>query len=284
MALALPDDGNSPSPRHPAGARPLPRSTGTALHRQMFLVLREQILRGFYAPGAALPAEDELGAHFGVSRITVRRALGDLQQQGLVDRFAGRGTFVSAQLPKTAPFAQQSLLEALQQVGRDTQVQVLAVRTALPPTTVALQMHLRSDEPAVYTARLRHLAQTPLMVLEAWVPQSLGQHLTAELLTQQPLYALLMAQGLRFTRFIDEVTAITADPELAGLLATEPGMPLLRITRMVYDQHDRPVEHVTVHLSPQRSRILLNVPTDSHQASLMSRIVHDVAPLIGQAG
>lgn len=281
MALALPVDGKPPSPRQPGGTRTLPRSTGTALHRQVFLVLRDQILRGFHAPGAALPAEEELGAHFGVSRITVRRALGDLQQLGLVDRFAGRGTFVSAQLPKTAPFAQLSLLEALQQVGRDTQVQVLAVRTAVPPTQVALQLHLRSDEPAVYTARLRHLDQTPLMVLEAWVPQPLGQHLTAELLTHQPLYALLMAQGLTFTRFIDEVTAVTADPELAGLLATELGMPLLRVTRMVYDQHNRPVEHVTVYLSPQRSRILLNVPTDSSQSSLMSRIVHDVSHRAG---
>jgi GntR family transcriptional regulator len=279
MAVAPPDDGK-PTARQPAGAaRPLPRSSGTALHRQIFLVLRDQILRGFHAPGAPLPAEEELGAHFGVSRITVRRALGDLQQLGLVDRFAGRGTFVSARLPKSAPFGQQSLLEALQQVGRDTQVQVLAVRTALPPTPVALQLHLRADETAVHTSRLRHVGSTPLMVLEAWVPQHLGQGLTAELLAQQPLYALLMAQGLSFSRFIDEVTAVTADPELAGLLATEIGAPLLRITRMVYDQHNRPVEHVTVHLSPQRSRILLNVPTDSSQASLMSRIVHDVEPL-----
>ncbi len=278
MALAPADAGTLAAPGPAAVSRPLPRSTGTALHRQVYLVLREQILRGAYAPGAPLPAEEELGAHFGVSRITVRRALGDLQQQGLVDRFAGRGTFVSARLPKSAPFAQQSLLDALQQVGRDTQVQVLAVRTAVPPTPVALQLHLSSDEPAVYTARLRHAGGTPLMVLQAWVPQHLGQGLTAELLARQPLYALLMAQGLSFSRFIDEVTAVTADPELAGLLATETGLPLLRITRMVYDQHDRPVEHVTVHLSPQRSRILLNVPTDSSQSSLMSRIVHDTGP------
>ena len=244
----------------------------------MFLVLREQILRGAYAPGAALPGEEELAAHFGVSRITVRRALADLQQQQLVDRYAGRGTFVSAQLPKSAPFAQQSLLDALQQVGRDTQVQVLALRTAVPPTPVALQLHLRPGQPAVYTARLRHQGPTPLMLLDAWVPQHLGQGLTPALLAEQPLYALLMAQGLRFSRFIDEVTAVTADPDMARLLVSELGMPILRITRMVYDQHDRPVEHVTVHLNPQRSRLLLNVPTDSSQASLMNRIVHELPP------
>lgn len=72
--------------------------------------------------------------------------------------------------------------------------------------------------------------------------------------------------------------------QLAGLLATELGMPLLRITRVVDDQLNRPVEHMTVYRSPQRGRILPNVPTDSSQASLMSRTVHDVPPLDPNVG
>lgn len=282
MALASRDDDSPPDPSPPLGRpRAMARSSGTALHRQVFLVLRDQIVRGVHAPGALLPNEEELCAHFGVSRITVRRALGDLKQAGLVERYAGRGTFVSAQLPPSAPFAQRSLLEALQQVGRDTQVRVLAVRTEVPPTTVALQLQLRSDEPAIYSARLRHVEHTPLMVLEAWVPLALGRALTPELLHARPLYTLLMDQGIAFGRYIDEVTAVTADPALAGLLATEVGMPLLRITRLVLDTAGRPVEHLTVHLNPQRSRILLNVATDSSQASLTSRIVHDALPPAG---
>lgn len=261
-------------PALPEGAR-LVRSSGTMLHRQLFMVLREQITRGVYPPGAALPNEEELCGHFGVSRITVRRALSDLKQQGLVERFQGRGTFVSARLAASPPFQAESFVDALKRAGRETQVRVLAVRTALPPVSVALQLHVRSGEQAVYAARLRHTDRTPLMVTEAWVPLELGRRVTTAQLRRRPLYDILLSQGIEFGRVIEEITAVTADPNFASLLGTEVGVPLLRVTRLVYDRHDRPVEHLTVHLNPQRSRILLNVPTEGGQTSVASRIVHD---------
>jgi GntR family transcriptional regulator len=256
----------------------LVRSAGTLLHRQLFMVLREQIVRGVYPPGAGLPNEDELCAHFGVSRITVRRALTDLKQMGLIERFQGRGTFVSAQLAATHPFEAVSFVDALKKAGRETQVKVLAVRTAAPPVTVALQLQIRSGEQAVNAARLRHNGPTPLMVTEAWVPLELGRRVTSAQLRKRPLYDILLSQGIEFGRVIEEITAVTADPNLASLLGTEVGMPLLRVTRLVYDRGNRPVEHLTVHMSPQRSRILLNVPTDDAQTSVASRIVHDLTP------
>ena len=263
-------------PRTAEPAR-LARSTGTTLHRQLFLVLREQIMRGIYQPGAALPGEDDLCGHFGVSRVTVRRALTDLQQQGLVERYQGRGTFVSSKLPAAHPFDAMNFIEALKQAGRATQVEVLDVRTATPPGTVALQLKMASGEQAVYVARLRHSGKTPLMVTQAWVPRDLGRRVTAAQLRRRPLYDILLAQGVEFGRVIEEITAVTADPNLAALLDTEVGVPLLRVTRLVYDRSNRPVELLTVHMSPQRSRVLLNVPIEGSQTSVASRIVHDLA-------
>jgi GntR family transcriptional regulator len=257
-------------------AAKLVRTPGTTLHRQLYLVVREQIMRGVYPPGAALPNEDDLCGHFGVSRITVRRALADLKQEGLVERFQGRGTFVSTNLPRPHPFEAMSFLDALRKSGRETQVKVLDIRTGVPPGTVALQMKLHSGDQAVYAARLRYARTTPLMVTEAWVPLEFGRDVTAAQLKRRPLYDILMAQGVEFGRVIEEITAVSAVPTMATLLATEVGVPLLRLTRLVYDQSDRPVEHLTAHLSPRRSRVLLNVPPDGAQTSIASRIVHDL--------
>src|SRR6202020_3511261 len=67
---------------------------GVPLHRQLFLVLHDEIARGAIAPGDALPSEQSLCDQFGVSRITVRRALADLAEQGYIERRQGVGSFV----------------------------------------------------------------------------------------------------------------------------------------------------------------------------------------------
>src|SRR4051794_19095688 len=89
----------------------LPRSSGTSLHRQLFLVLREQIARREHAPGAPLPTEEALCEQFGVSRITVRRALQDLETQGFVERRHGVGTFVRESSPVARPSPSLNLVD-----------------------------------------------------------------------------------------------------------------------------------------------------------------------------
>ncbi|OWT63959.1 GntR family transcriptional regulator [Candidimonas nitroreducens] len=253
----------------------LVKTPGTALHRQLYLVLREQIMLGVYAPGALLPNEDELCGYFGVSKITVRRALSDLKQQGLVERQQGRGTFVSTKLPDAHPFHATNFLEAIKERGRETQVHVLDIKTAIPPGAVALQMQMHSGEQAIYAARLRHVQEVPLMVTEAWVPIALGKTVTLARLKRKPLYQILIDQGVEFGRVIEEITAVSANPQFSKLLQAEVGAPLLRVTRLVYDRQERPVEHLTIHANPERSRVLLNLPSSEMQQSISSRIVHD---------
>ena len=240
------------------------------------MVLREQIMRGLYQPKSILPKEDDLCVFFGVSRITVRRALADLKEQGLVERLQGRGTFVSSKLPGAHPFESMNFVEALKKRGQETQVKVLSVEIKQPPGTVALQLQLSSGAQAVYCGRLRHIGKMPLMVTEAWVPLMFGKDVTATQLKKRPLYDILLAQGIVFGRVIEEITAVSADPNYANLLRTGVGMPLLRVTRLVYGTDKKPVQHLTIHLSPERSRILLNVPPRELQHMVSSRITHDL--------
>lgn len=254
---------------------PLLRAEGTSLHKQLFIVLRDEISRGARAPGSLLPTEEALCERFGVSRITVRRALADLQAQGFVQRRHGRGTYVRDEVPAALPAVNLNLMQSLQQTARETQVEVLAVRTEAAPAQIAAALHLVAGEPAVHALRLRRSGDTPLMLTDAWVPERIGRKVTEAALRRKPLYQILLDQGVQFGRVIQEISAEAADPYRASLLQTAVSAPLIRLTRLMHDQQNRPVQHLTTHLSPERSRILMDIATDTIDTPAAGHIAHD---------
>lgn len=250
-------------------------SKGTSLHRQLFLVLRDQITQGLF-PGGALPKEEALCDRFGVSRITVRRALADLAAQGLVERRHGRGTFVSANLPLPRRVPSLSVLDSLRKTAQETQVRVIDVEQAEPPPEVASLLCLAPGVKAVHALRLRnHIGGPPAFLSDVWVPQNFGQRVTLAALKKKALYEILMAQGVVFGRVVQEFSAVVADPVRAGLLETEVGGPILRLVRLMHDMDERPVLHMTAYMPGERSRILMEIPAATVNTLSAGQIVHD---------
>ncbi len=255
----------------------LPRARGTSLHRQMFLVLRERIISAEYPPGSVIPTEEELCTMFGVSRITVRRTLADLEAQGFVQRRQGLGTFVRADLPVPRQAATLSYVDALHKTAVETHVEVIGVKLETAPASIASQLQLDAQAQAVHALRLRKIGETVLMVSDAWVTERYSKWITAANLKKRALYEILMSQGVAFGRVIQEITAISATPALARWLDVEVGMPLIRATRLVYDADQTPVQHLTITVSPERSRIVTDMSADAMNTLRTGQIVHDVA-------
>ena len=251
------------------------RADGTSLHRQLFLVLRDEIHRGAHASGSLLPTEEALCERFGVSRVTVRRALADLQAQGFVERQQGRGTYVRGDAPAAPPPMNLNVLQGLHRTAQETQVRVLSVGTEQPPAQVRAQLHLAAGEAAAHARRLRHVGPTPLMLTDAWVPEPVGRKLTEAALRRKPMYRILLDQGIAFGRVIQEISAEAADPSRAALLETGVSAPLIRMTRLMHDRQDRPILHLTVHLSPERSRILMDISAEQIDTLGAGHVVHD---------
>jgi GntR family transcriptional regulator len=256
----------------------LPHTPGTALHRQLFVILRDQILRGVYPAGGMIPNEEALCAAFGVSRITVRRAVADLEVQGLLEKRQGRGTFVTAELPQLRPSATLGFVESLRKTATETEVEVLSVSTKEPPADIAQQLDLVAGLKAVHAVRLRRRGPTPVMVTEAWVPEAVGRNVTSKELKKRALYEILIAQGIQFGRVVQEIAAVAAIPFYAQQLNCELSSPLLKITRLLYDTDQRPVQHLTIHISPERSRVLMDISIDAVNTLAAGSIFHDVAP------
>src|ERR1700744_6083451 len=115
---------------------PVSTGAGVPLHRQLFLVLHDEILRGAMAPGDALPTEQALCDQFGVSRITVRRSLADLAEQGYIERRQGVGSFVRQRVRSDEVPLGGSYMEGLRQTQFQTSVDVVEHDRRMPPAMI----------------------------------------------------------------------------------------------------------------------------------------------------
>lgn len=253
------------------------RDPGTALHRQIFLVLRDGITQGTFAAGTALPTEEALVATFGVARATVRRALAELETEGLVQRRHGRGTFVRDDLRTAASMTNLSYIDDLRHTAQTSSVRVLSLETTQPPPWVASVLKLPEGEKAVRAGRLRVAGETPLMVTEAWVPLEIGSRITTSALKKRAMYEVLMDQGVQFGRVVQKISAEAADPRKAGMLNCEVGTALIRLTRLLHDREGRPVQYLLAHLTPKYSEIVMEIPADAIDTMSAGHIVHDPA-------
>ena len=256
------------------GAALVSPTAGVSLHRQLFLVLHDEIGRGALATGDALPTEQSLCDQFGVSRITVRRALADLVEAGLIERRHGIGSFVTDRPPAGRDAEGNSYLDELRKVQFETEVDVVELGTGIPPRRVAER--LSSGERGLHVLRVRRERRTrePLMVTEAWLPVELADVVTEEALAQSPLYGLLAEHGIALERLEHELTAEIAGPRTAGLLGTTIGSPLIRIDRVAFAA-GVPHHYLSILLSPNRSRVLLAQDMRSGSGSELT-IAHDV--------
>src|ERR1700761_6642197 len=247
---------------------------GVPLHRQLFLVLHDEIARGAIGPGEALPTEQSLCDQFGVSRITVRRALADLAEQGYIERKHGVGSFVRRHGP-TDVSAGRSYMQGLQQTQFETEVEVVERGGRQPPRGIAELLEASGGLLQLVRGRGGRPTGEPLMVTDVWLPPGLADALTESALRRAPLYDLLSDAGARVDRVRHEITAEIAGPRNAHLLDTAIGSALLRVNRLAF-VGEAPHHHLSVLMSPNRSRVLLTQSAEEMATGDGLRIAHDV--------
>jgi GntR family transcriptional regulator len=254
---------------------PVNTGAGVPLHRQLFLVLHDEIARGALAPGAALPTEQALCDEFGVSRITVRRALADLAEQGYIERRQGVGSFVRQHGPSDEVPVGGTYMDGLRQAQFQTSVDVVEHDLRIPPSPIGDALGVTTEMLHILRVRRERRTREPLMVTEAWLPTDLADPLSASALRRTPLYELLAAAGVVIDRMQHEITAEIAGPRNARLLNTAIGSALLRVNRLVFVAGS-PHHYVSILLSPNRSRVLMSQTAAELQTGEGLAIAHDV--------
>ncbi|MGL4651110.1 MAG: GntR family transcriptional regulator [Caldilineaceae bacterium] len=221
------------------------RQSPTPLYEQIKLLLRDQILSGQCPPGSQLPSEAALCAQYGVSRITVVRALGDLEDEGLIIRRQGRGSQVregerADSRQRITGFSGTIGLE-----GNAIRSKVLGVDTINDNADLAMLFGMPVHEKPAFMRirRLRFVDDRPAVIMNSIMLASLGKRLLEHDLESASFYRLYETiWGVPVIRNETSLTPILAHEETAALLDVKVGSPHYLFRGFSYLQGDIPVE------------------------------------------
>jgi len=233
---------DSPPATRARAPSPLPRPA--ALYARIREELREQIVSGRWKPNDPVPSERALMLHYGVSRITVRQALGELQKESLIFKLAGKGAYVA----QTRPFQElgrlQGFAEQMEARGHETFNRVLGIEHQAASELVAARLRLEPGAPVTQLRRVRFLDRQPVSLDITWVPRAIGERLERADLASRDVFLLLendCATPLGHAELV--IDAGLADETLGAELGLAPGAPVLRIERLTHDARGRPVDY-----------------------------------------
>lgn len=213
------------------------------LYTQLREKLREHILDGTYGAHQQLPTESELTHAFGVSRITVRQALSDLQKEGLLFKIRGKGSFVSKPKAFQDLARLQGFGEAMHRHGYETYNRLIALKTLRAPKAVAARLRLKPGESACEVRRVRFLNREPISLDVTYVRTELGERLAKEDLATRDIFSIIENDyGIPLGEAELHIEAATADSSLAKLLGIEEGAPVLRIERLTRTVAGEPLD------------------------------------------
>ncbi|MCJ8158270.1 GntR family transcriptional regulator [Sphingomonas sp. LaA6.9] len=208
------------------------------LYQRLQQALRRAIETQLLKPEEALPPERDLATDFEVSRITVRKALDGLVQEGLLTRRQGAGTFVAGRVEKQ--FSKlTSFSEDMATRGRSARSEWLSKSEGAVTPDESLTLGLSPGTRVFRFNRIRYADEMPMALEYSTI---LGTALPSVDAVDASLYTALEAAGNRPVRALQRLRAVLFNAEQAKLLEIEPGAPGLFIERRGYLEDGRPVE------------------------------------------
>ena len=194
--------------------------------------LKTELRQGRWPPGALMPSESALVAQFGVSRMTVSRALRELQAEGLVDRVQGVGSFAAQLHRVSSTLTIRDLREEIEARGHRHHVEVALLREEKAPPALARQLGLADAAPVFHSLMVHHDNGVPLQCEDRYVnPARAPGYLQVDFSRSTPTQHLLEVAPLWEAQYtIDAATPTGQEARLLGIGAAEPCLVVVRRT------------------------------------------------------
>lgn len=249
------------------------RDSSVALYVQIADKLSKDIADGCYRPFQRLPSEQALMERFGVSRVTVRQAIGLLARQGLVSAKQGKGTFVGGPVVRHELADLRGFYDELVRSGNPPQTRLLRFEPVEADPHIDVLLQAGSGE-TMFLKRLYLLEGHPFALARAWLPP-VAKRVSWSQAETHPLYSILedlLDQPVTHAEV--SIIARAADPEEADLLKLPAGSPVLVMQRASYSPEGKGLEYSQFTVRPENYRFCLSV-----QGPLaITRQIQEVAP------
>lgn len=213
------------------------QSSTLPLYSQIKEIIRSKVIDGTYQVHEKLPSESEMMYAFGVSRITVRQAVNDLQKEGLLFKVQGKGAFVAMPNASQELTHLQGFGEAMHQQGRETFSEVFQLKSAKGSAIICSKLGLKEGRRVTEIGRVRYLDREPISMNYAWTHFEIGSKLTCQSLRNKDLFSLLENElGQQLHSAEVEIESTSANVEVANRLNIERHSPILKIERLTYSK------------------------------------------------
>jgi GntR family transcriptional regulator len=211
------------------------------LHAQVEELMRKMAEMKPYKEGKLLPNEVELAKQLGISRNTLRQATSKLVYEGVLIRKKGVGTKFSDTHVDSRARNWSSFTQEMKAKGITVKNFEIKATWVFPDKEVARFLGIPGEKKVLQMERLRGTSKGPFVYFISWFHPRIG--LTGNEDFSRPLYEILEKEHATVVKVSkEEISACAADRELARKLGMDPGKPILKRKRLVYDPGDRPVE------------------------------------------
>jgi GntR family transcriptional regulator len=228
---------------------------------QLARILEEEITTGRWPVGHQIDSEPALGDHFQLSRGVIRQALDRLERDGLVRRVKGRGTFVAGSVSHSWRLHSSDGLfrEEVTRLGRSVTSQILRAELAELPGWAALALGLKEGAEGVMIARLRSIDGELAVYTVNYLPGDVADTVLA-LSPDDSLYEQIERRNGRTIHSGRRVLeAVSAERDLAKLLAVPRGAPLIFIESVSWDAQMRPFDCFQTWVRTDRMRLEIQI-------------------------
>jgi GntR family transcriptional regulator len=230
------------------------------MYRRIYAVLREEIRDGLYLENKMLPSEGALADRFMASRITVRKALELLKNEGYTATRHGVGTYALEQAAETG--SSRNFTSNLDILWQETETELLDFGMVPTPPYVAGPMKVAPGTNIHKAIRLRHYRGQPLELLTTFIREDVASKISRDEFLSAPLSHVFRRVGVPSVTARQRITARSADPFSAAHLGLEIGAPVLCVIRVSRDANGVPLSYLREVFRPDRYEIELDLEID----------------------
>lgn len=229
------------------------------LYLQIKDILKHKIITSEYPVGSTIPSENELEDMFSVSRMTIRQAVNELVNEGLLkkERGRGKGTIVLSNAIADKLSTVKSFTQKMSEQGLVLKNKQINISLVTPDETIKSALNLAPNEKVLRLNRIRMVNNDIIMYSTSYLPESLNLPFDAE--QYGSLYYLLASQNIHITHAEEYIEAMLANVIVADALEISTNDAVLKRTRISKDQNNRSIEYTTTYYRSDKYKYVVEL-------------------------